>query len=92
MLGSFACGLSTTNSLEMSVQNADSMVFEDSTFDFVIGSSVLHHFDNVEEFLRKCRRILTRGGAATFGEPFAMGYGIGSASLMIAQKLLGHKL
>jgi ubiquinone/menaquinone biosynthesis C-methylase UbiE len=89
MLGSFACGLCTTNSLEMSVQNADSMVFEDSTFDFVIGSSVLHHFDNVEEFLRKCRRILARGGTATFGEPFALGYGIGSASLMIAQKLLG---
>jgi ubiquinone/menaquinone biosynthesis C-methylase UbiE len=91
MLGSFACDLSTANCLEMSVQNADSMVFEDSTFDFVIGSSVLHHFDNVEEFLRKCRRILASGGKATFGEPFALGYGIGSASLMVAQKVLGTK-
>ena len=48
MLGSFQRSQSTTNSLEMSVQDAGSMVFEDSTFDFVIGSSVLHHFDNVE--------------------------------------------
>ena len=89
MLGSFQRSQSTTNSLEMSVQDAGSMVFEDSTFDFVIGSSVLHHFDNVQDFLGKCRRLLTKGGVATFGEPFAMGYGIGAAALMIAQKQLG---
>jgi ubiquinone/menaquinone biosynthesis C-methylase UbiE len=89
MLGSFQRSQSTTNTLEMSVQDADSMVFEDSTFDFVIGSSVLHHFDDVQDFLGKCRRLLTTGGVATFGEPFAMGYGIGAAALMIAQKQLG---
>jgi ubiquinone/menaquinone biosynthesis C-methylase UbiE len=89
MLGSFVRGQPTTNRLEMSVQNADSMVFEDSTFDFVIGSSVLHHFDDVPAFLCKCRSALTSGGVATFGEPFALGYGIGSATLMIAQKQLG---
>ncbi len=73
----------------MSVQSAESIVFEDGCFDYIIGSSALHHFDNVEGFLRDCRRVLKLGGAATFGEPFAVGYALGAAFLTIAQKQLG---
>ncbi len=89
MLAAFERGQKCANALEMSVQNAEQMMFGDATFDFVIGSSVLHHFNDVKAFLCRCRRILADGGAATFGEPFAVGYGIGTAALILAQKQLG---
>ncbi|MCU1340167.1 MAG: methyltransferase type 11 [Bryobacterales bacterium] len=89
MLARFAETVQSTNLVEMSVQDANQMVFEDDTFDLVIGSSVLHHFDDVPLFLAKCRKILKSGGAAVFGEPFAMGYGLGVAALMVAQRQLG---
>jgi len=88
MLAAFERGQDSTNALERSVQNAEQMTFGDGSFDFVIGSSVLHHFHDVKAFLWRCRRILASSGVATFGEPFAVGYGIGSAILMIAQKQL----
>jgi ubiquinone/menaquinone biosynthesis C-methylase UbiE len=89
ILAMFQRGRKSTNALEMSVQNAEQLMFEDATFDFVIGSSALHHFADVPAFLSRCRRILASGGVATFGEPFAVGYGIGTAILMIAQKQVG---
>jgi ubiquinone/menaquinone biosynthesis C-methylase UbiE len=75
-----------TNRVEMSVQNAEEMFFADASFDYVIGSSVLHHFSNPAGFLQDCRRVLKPGGAATFGEPFGIGYGLGAAALMLAQQ------
>ena len=89
MLAKFTETVESTNTVEMSVQDASQMVFEDGTFDLVIGSSVLHHFDDVPSFLTKCRNILKPGGAAVFGEPFAIGYGLGVAALMVAQQQLG---
>jgi ubiquinone/menaquinone biosynthesis C-methylase UbiE len=89
MLAKFAETEQSTNVVEMSVQDASQMVFEDATFDLVIGSSVLHHFSDVPSFLAKCRKILKPGGAAVFGEPFAVGYGLGVAALMVAQRQLG---
>jgi ubiquinone/menaquinone biosynthesis C-methylase UbiE len=74
------------NRLEMSVQNAEEMFFTDASFDYVIGSSVLHHFSDPALFLRDCRRVLKPGGVATFGEPFGVGYGLGAAALMLAQQ------
>jgi 2-polyprenyl-3-methyl-5-hydroxy-6-metoxy-1,4-benzoquinol methylase len=50
----------------MSVQDASQMRFAPESFDIVIGSSVLHHFDDVEKFLIDCRKILKPGGAAVF--------------------------
>ncbi|HEY2843842.1 MAG TPA: class I SAM-dependent methyltransferase, partial [Bryobacteraceae bacterium] len=82
MLAEFAKTVQTSNLVEMSVQDANHMVFEDGTFDLVVGSSALHHFDNVPAFLTKCRKILKSGGAAVFGEPFAIGYGLGVAALI----------
>jgi SAM-dependent methyltransferase len=78
-----------SNLLETSVQDAEAMFFEDKCFDFIIGSSVLHHFVDPERFLSCCRRVLRDGGMATFGEPFALGYGLGAAALVVAQKQLG---
>jgi ubiquinone/menaquinone biosynthesis C-methylase UbiE len=89
LLAKFAKAVQSTNVLEMSVQDANQMVFEDSTFDLVIGNSVLHHFDDVPSFLTKCRKILKAGGMAIFGEPFAIGYGLGVGALMAAQRQLG---
>jgi ubiquinone/menaquinone biosynthesis C-methylase UbiE len=96
MLAKFERSVKSSNHLEMSVQNAEAMMFGDATFDVIIGSSILHHFDAFESFLSDCHRILKPGGVAIFGEPFAIGYGIGAAALLIAQRqrLLGtrHKL
>ena len=89
ILAKFAKDLETSNHLEMSVQNAEEMRFGDSTFDVIIGSSVLHHFDNYESFLTDCHRMLKPGAVAIFGEPFALGYGIAAAVLLIAQRQLG---
>ena len=89
MLARFERGIKSKNRLEMSVQNANAMRFGDATFDIIIGSSVLHHFDNFESFLSDCHRILKPTGVAIFGEPFAMGYGIAAAVLLIAQRQLG---
>jgi ubiquinone/menaquinone biosynthesis C-methylase UbiE len=88
-LARFQRTLEPANCLEMSVQDAAQMSFAPESFDIVIGSSVLHHFDDVETFLIDCRRILKPGGAAVFGEPFAIGYALGVAALMIAQRQLG---
>ncbi|MBT6120272.1 class I SAM-dependent methyltransferase [bacterium] len=89
MLSRFNMSLKTTNDLEMSVQDAEAMNFGDATFDLIIGSSILHHFDCYEKFLKDCRRILKPKGKVLFGEPFAIGYGLGAAALLIAQKQLG---
>jgi ubiquinone/menaquinone biosynthesis C-methylase UbiE len=89
MLAQYVNTVQSDNVVEMSVQDANHMVFEDGTFDLVIGSSVLHHFDDVPSFLAKCRKILKPGGAAVFGEPFGIGYGMGVAALMAAQRQLG---
>jgi ubiquinone/menaquinone biosynthesis C-methylase UbiE len=74
-----------TNRVETSVQSAQEMFFADASFDYVIGNSVLHHFSDPGAFLRDCRRVLKPGGVATFGEPFAIGYALGAAALMLAQ-------
>jgi len=94
MLARFTRSVKSSNRLELSIQNAEAMTFGDATFDVIIGSSVLHHFDAFESFLSDCRRILKPGGVAIFGEPFAIGYGLGAAALLIAQRQLGthHEL
>lgn len=77
------------NWMEMSVQNAEAMVFGEESFDVIVGSSMLHHLNDYESFLRNCRRILKPGGVAVFGEPFAVGYGIAAGVLKLASQKLG---
>lgn len=88
MLSRFEESIKSSNVFEMSVQNAEAMKFGDATFDVIIGSSILHHFDDFEGFLKNCHRILKPGCVAIFGEPFSIGYGIGAAALLIAQRQL----
>ena len=85
MLAEYSKGLKTSHQLELSVQNAEKMVFDDNSFDYIIGHSMLHHLPEYEYFLKDCFRILKPGGTALFGEPFALGYGLLAASLKLAQ-------
>lgn len=72
------------NSLELSVQDAMDMKFSDNSFDVIIGSSILHHFDHYENYIDACFNILKPSGKAVFGEPFAVGYGILYSAMKLA--------
>ncbi len=89
LLAGYMKGLKSSNHLELSLQHAEKMRFGDGTFDVIIGSSFLHHLDDYETFLKACRRIVKPDGVALFGEPFAIGYGLGAAALLLAQRDLG---
>ena len=52
-------------------QNAYALDYPDSSYDAVVGSSVLHHLD-VEPALREIHRVLRPGGKITFTEPNMM--------------------
>jgi ubiquinone/menaquinone biosynthesis C-methylase UbiE len=58
----------TANNIVFKVENAYAMSFENNSFDFIIGSSVLHHLD-VKQALLECRRTLKPGGTLRFTEP-----------------------
>lgn len=83
--------IASTNCLELSVQDAENMRFESDTFDVIIGSSILHHFDDYNKYLKGCLSILKTGGKAVFGEPFAIGYGLLYSSMKIAADTLGQE-
>ncbi len=53
------------------VDNACSMAFEDERFDYVIGSSVLHHL-NINSAVTEIYRITKKGGKIAFTEPNMM--------------------
>lgn len=48
--------------------NACSMPFEDSVFDVILGSSVLHHLD-IDSALKEVFRVLKKNGIILFTEP-----------------------
>lgn len=50
------------------VENAYATTFPDGSFDFIVGSSCLHHLD-VERALREFHRLLRPGGGLMFTEP-----------------------
>ena len=52
-------------------ENAYNMSFEDNRFDFVIGSSVLHHLD-IKKALSEIYRVLKKDGIISFTEPNMM--------------------
>lgn len=54
--------------MNFSVMDAESMDFEDGTFDAVVGSAILHHLD-LEKCSREIMRVLRPGGRALFLEP-----------------------
>lgn len=56
------------NNIVFQVENAYAMNLADNSFDFIVGSSVLHHLD-VEQALQECWRTLKQGGILRFTEP-----------------------
>ncbi|MCK5510457.1 class I SAM-dependent methyltransferase [Candidatus Parcubacteria bacterium] len=56
------------NNLTFLLSNAYKTEFSENTFDFIIGSSVLHHL-NVDLALKEFYRILKPGGKIMFTEP-----------------------
>lgn len=56
------------NNIVFQVENAYAMNLADDSFDFIVGSSVLHHLD-VEQALQECWRALKPGGILRFTEP-----------------------
>jgi SAM-dependent methyltransferase len=54
--------------IDYQVMNAESMTYEDRTFDLVFGSGILHHLD-LETGLGSVARTLKPGGRAVFIEP-----------------------
>jgi ubiquinone/menaquinone biosynthesis C-methylase UbiE len=58
----------TANNIIFQVENAYAMKLTNDSFDFIVGSSVLHHLD-VEQALQECWRTLKPGGILRFTEP-----------------------
>jgi ubiquinone/menaquinone biosynthesis C-methylase UbiE len=60
--------------VEGRVADAESIPYDDSTFDLVVGHAVLHHIPDVELALREVLRVLKPGGRFVFaGEPTSIG-------------------
>jgi ubiquinone/menaquinone biosynthesis C-methylase UbiE len=56
--------------VEGRVADAESLPYDDDTFDLVVGHAVLHHIPDVELALREVLRVLKPGGRFVFaGEP-----------------------
>jgi SAM-dependent methyltransferase len=61
----------TATNVTFKEDNAYQMSFQDSSFDSVMGSSVLHHLD-LEPALKEIYRVLKPGGVMVFTEPNMM--------------------
>ncbi len=83
-LKGYLANTTSSNRISYSIQDALSMHFLDEEFDLIVGSSILHHFDDYESYLKGCLRILKPGGKAVFGEPFAVGYGLLYTAMKVA--------
>ena len=56
------------------VVDAESLPFDDNTFDLVVGHAVLHHIPDLEGAMREVMRVLRPGGRFVFaGEPTERG-------------------
>jgi ubiquinone/menaquinone biosynthesis C-methylase UbiE len=60
--------------VEGAVAGAESLPYDDGTFDIVVGHAVLHHIPDVEAALREVLRVLKPGGRFVIaGEPTKIG-------------------
>jgi ubiquinone/menaquinone biosynthesis C-methylase UbiE len=60
--------------VEGRVADAESIPYDDATFDLVVGHAVLHHIPDVELAMREVLRVLKPGGRFVFaGEPTKLG-------------------
>jgi ubiquinone/menaquinone biosynthesis C-methylase UbiE len=61
-------------SVEGRVADAESIPYDDDTFDLVVGHAVLHHIPDLDQALREVLRVLRPGGRFVFaGEPTEKG-------------------
>lgn len=51
-------------------------IFEEQSFDLVMGSAILHHLIEPLDALKAAHRVLRPGGIAIFFEPFELGYSL----------------
>ncbi len=58
----------SAENVSFKLANAHSLDFVDGHFDYIVGSSVLHHFE-IEKALREFSRVLKVGGKMAFTEP-----------------------
>ncbi|MCD4779306.1 MAG: methyltransferase domain-containing protein [Candidatus Omnitrophica bacterium] len=56
------------SNVSFKIDNAYALSFEDSSFDTIVGSSVLHHLD-IDQALKEFLRVLKPGGTIFFAEP-----------------------
>ena len=56
------------SNVKFTEMNAEDMTFEDSSFDLVVGSGIIHHLE-IEKAYREINRVLAAGGKAVFFEP-----------------------
>lgn len=56
--------------VEVKEMDACSLTYEDGSFDFVVGISILHHVE-IDKVSREISRVLKPGGKAVFVEPLA---------------------
>jgi ubiquinone/menaquinone biosynthesis C-methylase UbiE len=68
--------------------NAEDLDFKAASFDLIVGSALLHHLFQPEKVLEQSARILKRGGATIFFEPFEIGHSILS---LIYKRILRDK-
>lgn len=54
------------------VMDASKMIFDNNTFDIVVGHGILHHILNYEELIPEILRVLKPGGRAFFNEPLGI--------------------
>lgn len=76
--GMLAAALRNAEGLGLSVDgrvaDAESIPYEDDSFDLVVGHAFLHHLPDVEQSLRETLRVLKPGGRFVFaGEPTKWG-------------------
>lgn len=64
----------TSNTFYPSIQDVNSMAFEEPSFDLVVGNAALHHFQDFDKVVESCLALLKPGGKMLFTEPFLSGY------------------